>query len=229
MTRLAATIIWDVRLQARYGFYYAGAVVAIIWIALFTLIPSANLNFLLPVFLFGNLAMTTFYFIAGLVLLEKGQHTLEGLVITPLRQGEYLSAKIITLSLLAILESVLIVALGYGFNLNWLWLLLGLSLLAAIYSLAGFISVSRYQALNEYIMPSGLFTLVLSLPLIDYFDLWPSPIFYLLPTQPPLLLLRAAFQPVETWQLVYAILGAIIWIGIGYRWSKRVFYRFLTN
>jgi len=228
MSRLLATIGWDVQLQFRYGFYYAGAVVAIIWIALFSLIPAMDLDLLLPVFLFGNLTMTTFYFVAGLVLLEKGQHTLQGLVVTPLRQGEYLVAKIVTLTWLAMLESLLIVGVSYGLALNWLWLLSGLLAMAAIYILAGFIFVSRYDSINEYLMPSGLLTLFLSLPLIDYFEMWPSLLFYLLPTQPPLLLLRAAFQPLAAWQLGYALLGSIFWIGVGYGWSKRVFYRVIA-
>ncbi|MCB0153323.1 MAG: ABC transporter permease [Anaerolineae bacterium] len=229
MSRLLATVGWEAQLQFRYGFYYAGAVVALIWIALFSLIPAMDLALLLPVFLFGNLTMTTFYFVAGLVLLEKAQHTLQGLVVTPLRRGEYLAAKIVTLTWLALLESVLIVGLSYGLRLNWLWLLLGLLALAAIYTLAGFIFVSRYDSINEYLMPSGLVTLLLSLPLIDYFELWPSLLFYLLPTQPPLLLLRAAFQPVAAWQLIYAGLGSLLWIGVGYAWSKRVFQLTINN
>lgn len=229
MSRLLATIVWDMQLQFRYGFYYAGAVVAIIWIALFSMLPAMDLELLLPVFLFGNLAMTTFYFVAGLVLLEKGQHTLLGLVVTPLRRGEYLTAKIITLTWLALLESLLIVGVSYGLGLNWLWLLFGLLALAAIYILAGFIFVSRYDSINEYLMPSGLLTGLLSLPLLDYFELWPSLLFYLLPTQPPLLLLRAAFQPVATWQLGYAMLGSLLWIGVGYGWSKRVFQLTINN
>jgi fluoroquinolone transport system permease protein len=229
MSRLWSTILWDIQLQARYGFYYAGVVVVLMWIVLFSLIPIPNFAFLLPVFLFGNLTMTTFYFIAGLVLLEKAQRTLQGLVVTPLRRGEYLTAKMLTLTLLALLESVAIVVMSYGVALNWGWLLLGLVFMSLIYCLSSFIAVSRYEAINEYLMPSGLVTLVLSLPLIDYFGLWPSPIFYLLPTQPPLLLLQAAFQPLAVWQMVYAILFSLLWIGVGYVWSQRVFDRFIIQ
>lgn len=228
MSRFLATMVWDARLQFRYGFYYAGAFVAVVWMALFSQVPG-DLAVAMPVFLLGNMTLTTFYFIAGLVLLEKGQGTLAGLLLTPLRRGEYLLSKVATLALLAGLENVAIVLIGYGTNLNWLWLLLGLGLVAAIYVLLGFIAVSRFAAINEYLLPSGLITLVLSLPLIDYFGLWSSFIFYLLPTYPPLFLLKAAFRPVEPWQFIYGILGSILWIGIGFWWGKRVFERFIVN
>ncbi len=37
------------------------------------------------VFVLGNMTIGTFYFMAGLVLLEKGDGVLEGLIVTPLR------------------------------------------------------------------------------------------------------------------------------------------------
>ncbi len=229
MTRLLATIIWDVQLQLRYGFYYAGAFVAVIWVALLSQLPSASLIQILPALLFLNLVMTTFYFIAGLVLLEKGQQTLAGLVLTPLRPGEYLLSKVVTLTLLGLLECVVISLLAYGVGLNWWSLILGLVALAAIYTLLGFVSVSRYTSINEYILPSTLVITVLALPLADYFGLWSNPIFYLWPTQPALLLLKGAFQPIATWQMLYALSASVVWLGLGYWWSRRVFVRFILN
>lgn len=46
----------------------------------------------------GNLPLATFFFIAGLVLLEKGEGTLEAQIVTPLTAGGYLASKILTLT-----------------------------------------------------------------------------------------------------------------------------------
>ena len=46
--------------------------------------------------------LATFVFLAGLLLIEKGQGTLEGLIVTPLRSSEYLLAKILSLTVLAV-------------------------------------------------------------------------------------------------------------------------------
>jgi fluoroquinolone transport system permease protein len=229
MKRLWVSMLWDVQLQFRYGFYYAGAVVAVIWMLLLSLASAEGLRLLLPPFLFLNLVMTTFYFIGGLVLLEKKQGTLAGLVLTPLRQHEYLAAKVTTLAILAAIECVLVVLVVYGVGLNWALLLAGLLSLAVVYTLFGFVAVSRFDSINAYIVPSGFIVALLTLPLVDYFGLWASPIFYLLPTQAALLLLAAAFRPIAPWQMVYGLLATIFWAGLGLWWSRRVFHRFTTG
>jgi hypothetical protein len=126
-----------------------------------------ELRWLLPPMVVGNLLISTFSFIGGLVLLEKGEGTLTAQVITPLRIGEYLAAKIATLTALALAETLVLVLLIAGWRFDALLLILGVILAAAIYCLAGFITVVRYAAINEYLLPSGGYIAVLWLPLRD--------------------------------------------------------------
>ena len=91
MHRLAATVLLDLRLQLRNGFYYAVAFVLACWFLLLTRLPPLDWGYVLPAVVFGNLVMVNFYFVAGLVLLEKGEGTLEAQVVTPLADWEYLA------------------------------------------------------------------------------------------------------------------------------------------
>lgn len=228
MNRLLATIRWDIQLQFRNGFYYASVFVALIWIALLTQAPGLDLNLLLPAFILGNLVMNTFYFIAGLVLLEKGEGTLEAQVVTPLRTWEYLASKVITLTLLSLVECLAIVSFSYGLGFRMIPLLLGITLLAVLYCLYGFVVVARYDSINEYLFPSVFYTTILSIPLLDYFGLVKSWLFYLHPIQAPLVLLQAAFQPVPSWQIVYGLAYAALWSALIYEMTRRAFYRFIV-
>ena len=73
MHRLAATVRLDLRLQMRNGFlYYAVAFVLACWFVVLTRLPAIDWGYVLPAVVFGNLVMVNFYFVAGLVLLEKG-------------------------------------------------------------------------------------------------------------------------------------------------------------
>lgn len=227
MNRLLSTMRWDMRLQFRNGFYYASTFVAVFLIIVVSQLNVPNLDFILPAFIFGNILTNTFYFIAGLVLLEKGEGTLEGLVVTPLRDAEYLLAKVITLVILSILETAVVVVAVYGLGLNWLWLLAGILLLGALYALSGFIFVARYDSINEFLFPSVIATAVLSIPVFSYLGL-DSWLFYLHPMQAPLLLLRAAFTPVAPWQLVYGVVYALLWCSIAFYLARRAFYRFVV-
>lgn len=227
MNRLLSTMRWDIQLQFRNGFYYASLFVIIIGTGILLQFPNADLAFLLPAIIFGNLTINTFYFVSGLVLLEKREGTLEGLVVTPLRRGEYLIAKVITLLLLSVIESFIIILLLFGWRFNWLYFLFGLAFLGAMYTLVGFVAVSRYDSINEFLMPSFLITTLFSIPLLDYFGLVESWLIYLHPMQAPLSLMKAAFISVPTWEIIYGLLYGAVGSLLTYLWAQRAFYQFV--
>lgn len=229
MRRFISTMGLDVRLQFRYGLYLAGLFVAVTTIVALKLIPKMDFGFLLPAFLFFSVNVTTFYFIAGQVLFEKGEGTLEPLVVTPLRTGEYLGSKVITLTFLALWESLAIVVFIFGLDFNFLLLISGITLMGAIYCLIGFILIARYDSINRFLMPSSLFVIFLQLPIIDYLGLWESRLFYVFPLQAPLMVMKAAFVPIETWQLVYGVLYSVFWIGALYFLAQRTFLSFIIR
>jgi fluoroquinolone transport system permease protein len=136
MRRLLATARCDVRLQSRNGFYYATAFVLIVCVALLSRIPALDLDWLVPALVLGNLLLNTFYFIGGLILLEKGEGTLEAQVVTPLRTWEYLASKICTLTLLGLVENLVIVMLLVGLGFSPLPLAVSVVLTSALYCLS---------------------------------------------------------------------------------------------
>ncbi|MDQ5853272.1 MAG: hypothetical protein M3380_14620 [Chloroflexota bacterium] len=56
---------------------------------------------------------------------------------------------------------------------------------------------------------------------------WDNPLIYLPPLQAPLLVIQAAFQPVEFWRIRYGLLYAGLWIGLVYRFARRALRRFV--
>lgn len=230
MNRLLATMRLDMTLQFRNGFYYVSAAVVVLFVvALRTFFDQAGQALALPALFLVGLAGSTYIFVAGLLLFEKGQRTLDGIIVTPLRSAEYLTAKLVTLTLLATLESLLITLLTYGFGFNPLLLIAGIAGMGLFYTLIGLVVVVRYESVTDFLLPSTLYTVGLQLPLIDYFGIWQSPLFYLFPTQPALLLMRAAFEPIATWQLAYAIVGSVAAVGATYLWASRAFDHFIVQ
>jgi fluoroquinolone transport system permease protein len=229
MRRILATAGLDARLQFRNGFYYAALFVVALLGILITQVPRLDWGYLLPVLAQSGLALSTFYFIGGLALLEKGEGTLEAQVVSPLRPREYLLSKLATLAGLAVVENLTLVIIAVGPNFNPTWWLAGTMAGAFIYSLFGFIAVARYDSINEYLFPSLLFTTALSMPFIDYFGVLSHTVFYLHPIQPVLILLRAAFTPVPDYLLVYALVAATLWTAFLYWWAIRTFRRFVTQ
>jgi fluoroquinolone transport system permease protein len=228
VSRLVATMWCDVRLQMRNGFYWAVAFLLTMLLVLVSQLPSFDWVPVLPPLVLGNLAVATFFFIAGLILLEKGEGTLEAQVVTPLTEATYLTSKIVTLTALSIVESIVIVLVTNGLEFRPLPLVVGIVLTATLYCLAGFLAVVRYDSINEFLFPTMIWVTLFSLPILHYAGLWSSPLMYLHPFQAPLVILKGAFNPLRPWEWIYGIGYATLWSSLAFFWSRRAFRRFVV-
>ncbi len=227
MRRLLTTLHSDIRLQIRNGFYWAAAIVAVCWIILLRQLLIDEWYRFLPVLFLSNLLVGTFYFVAGLVLLEKREGTLTAQVVTPLRDWEYLAAKTVSLTGLAIVESYAILALS-GIDLHPIPLLLGVAAGAVILTLTGFISVSRFSSVNEYLFPSFLITMLFVPPFLNYFGILKSSLHLLHPLAPPLTLASLALEAGGRFDWLYGLTGSLLWCGLLFVAALRAYRRFVV-
>ena len=230
MSRLLPTMRLDMLAQKRYGFYYAATFVTLVWVALLYPLPDEILDLAMPFVVFTDLAVVGYYFVAGMVLFEKGENTLSALVTTPLRFQEYLASKLATLTGLAIAMSLVVVLAGYGLSFNLALLLAGVILTSLVSLLAGFTTVSPFDSISSYLVPSSLVLTVLGLPIFCFFGFLVHPLFYLLPTQGPMLLLGGAFDPglLDAWQVAYAVVYPLLWISGLFLLAQRAFDRYVV-
>jgi fluoroquinolone transport system permease protein len=229
MTRLTSTMKWDVRLQWRNGFYYAAIVIVVVFLLIFSQVAINNIAWIMPYMLINNMVIGTFYFIGGLVLLEKGEGSLEARVTTPLRPAEYLTAKVATLTVLSLVESVLIVVAAVGFDVNWLFVLLGVTATGVFLCLVGFIAVVRYDSINEYLLPSILYMMLACLPLGFYLANWQHWLLYLHPVQAMLTLIAGGWESLPWWLTAYCLIYSSLWIALLAHLSLRAFHRFVIT
>ncbi len=231
MSRFASTLRLDLLLQLRYGFYYAAAFVTPFWIAMLLPLPDSVLQIAVPLVVFAELAVIGYYFIAGMVLFEKGERTLYALVCTPLRFGEYLTSKLATLTMMAVAASLVVVTAGYGIGFDLTLFIPSVVFVSLIALLAGFISVLPFDSITRYLLPSQPPLAVMSLPLLPFLGLWQSPAFYLIPTHGALLLLGGAFgaTSLTVWQILYAVLYQFLWVFILVLVARRTFDRYVVR
>ena len=224
MSRLAATLVADLRVQLRNGFYFATALVVACSILLLRWLPAEAAAVFLPVVLLQNVVVNAFYFVSALLLLERGEGTLVAQGVTPLRDDEYLASKLLTLVSLSLVESLLIAAAVLGLDGRLVLMALGITLAATVFCVAGVGLVVRYESINEFIMPSVLYTFLLSLPLLGYFGLGPRAWYLPHPIQGPLELMQI-HQPFTPGRLAYAIGCPLVWVVPAYFWSRRALRR----
>jgi fluoroquinolone transport system permease protein len=229
MSRYLSILKWEIIRQYKNGIYFVSLFVLILWITLFIQIKTISLSSIVPMLILGNLSLTTFYFLAGILLFEKGEGSLEAQVTTPIRSWEYLSAKVLTLSVLATLENLIITIAFVGWRFNFLPVLLGTFLACCAFCLVGFLTVIRYDSINEFLLPSMGFMFLLSLPIVS--GVWMPHAFFwhLHPIYGSYLWIESAFQSIESWKLsgsgIYLML-TIFFLG---KWSLNEFNRYVVR
>ena len=209
--------------QWRSGFVLVGGFAVLLWGVLFTtlsMLPPKWFRLLVAGFVTINGLVTTFYFVAALVLLERQQGILGGMAVTPVRPSDYLMSKTTTLTLLALVETVLITIWAVGTAVHWGWLLLGLTGVGMIYTLVGLLLVSRFRSLTSFLLPSAGVVIILLLPLLEMFSLCSPHWFWWNPVQYPLLLLKAAFfqEARLASHLVLGVLGTLLFAA--FLWTR---------
>lgn len=148
MSRLAATIKTDVRIQFRNGFYFATVFVVAFSIVLLRWLPPDVAILILPVVIVENVLVNTFYFVSGLLLLERVEGTFVAQSVTPLRDDEYVAAKLVTLTALSLAESLLIAVAVFGIDAWLVPMAAAIALAAVLFCLVGIGLVVRYDSIK---------------------------------------------------------------------------------
>jgi fluoroquinolone transport system permease protein len=230
VSRLSATVRLDTRLQARNSVYAIVGIAALVlaW-PLRVLFTPDPLRFFMPLVALSGVSITTLFLVGVLLMLERGEGTLDVVLVSPLRPAEYLASKLLTLSALALAESALIVLVAYGAAVSLHWLALAVLLRAGLVGSVGVAVGVRHRSITAFLLPAIAWTVAFDLPAIWYLELWPSPVFYAWPTLPSLLLAKAAFLPVAPAEIAWACAyGTVAFLAALY-WALRSLDRFVVR
>jgi fluoroquinolone transport system permease protein len=223
MTQILHALRWDVIVQARNGFYWASAFLVIIISALLLSVPEsarANSAIWVPAILVINLQITTFFFVAGLMLLERDEGTLNALAVSPLSASGYLAMRTIGLTGLAAAETIAIVWIGFGTGGSWSLILLGTAALGVIYTGFGAAIATRYESVNALLLPASAFVALLLLPLLPHLGLAPRLPFFVHPLEPPMTLIRAGYGAIDRVEVAFGMFGSLGWSAIAFVWGR---------
>lgn len=224
MTALLTALRWDVVVQARNGFYWTTALVVLLLGGLLLAVPGdarVDAALWVPVVVIISLQVTTFFFVAGLMLLERDEGTLAALAVSPLSPGGYLAARTLSLTALAVVETLVIVWIGFDLPSAWLTTLSGMAVLGIIYTASGAAMAARYGSVNTFLLPASMVVLLLLLPLVPHLGLAPRWPFVLHPTEPALTLLRAGYGVARGADLAFGFGGSLFWSVVAFLWARR--------
>ncbi len=208
--RLVANVICDFKLAQRNGFFLAALVISAIHLALLWWMRSILDDWILALVLLEIFIFNGFYFAAALVLLSKSENTLGAQFLTPLQPTEWVLAKCLVLSLLAIIEGLFVTLPLWQPAL--ITLLLSAVLMTSFLCQLGLAMVQRYRSLSEFLMPSSLVFLLLLIPVLQLTEVWSSQWLALHPMTPYIMLLKSSLTTDASATHLWWWAAAIFWL-----------------
>lgn len=188
----------DVRFQFKQGFYLVYIILTLFYMILLGKLPAEWKSVLVPLVIFSDPAMVGFFFIGALVMLEKVQGVTQYVVVTPLRSLEYLLAKALSLTVLALAATFLITLTVYDQPLNWFLLILGVILTSFFFVLYGFVVAAPCITMNQFFIRMIPFLLLIILPCFSMIGFPYSWVFNIFPSVAGLKLVYGAFNGIGT-------------------------------
>jgi fluoroquinolone transport system permease protein len=222
--RLIGALKTDIRFQYKQGFYWVYVLLTVIYLVLIQKLPAGIVReYSIPLVIFTDPSLIGFFFIGGIVMLEKQQGITEYLAVTPLSPKEYFISKAVSLGTVAIAASFMIAIPLCRGSLNWGLLFIGISLTSVFFTFYGFIVAAGCRTVNQYFIKMVPFLLLAVLPCFSLIGFNYSWLFNALPSVSGLMLILGAFQGITLFEAALYILIMCLWILIIFRTALLVY------
>ncbi|MBB4911606.1 fluoroquinolone export ABC transporter permease subunit [Actinophytocola algeriensis] len=212
MNRLRAAVALEWQVEWRYRIPAVALGLTAVWTLVLLAVPGPLARGAGPVILTIDTATFGSFFIAALVLFERGEGALAALTVSPLRFGEYLGAKVGVLTGLSVVSAVP-VALAAGVNL--VAALLGVVLLAVLFLTVSFALVVRRPSLTAFLTVAPLpLAPLIAAPLAHLTGVADHLLLFLVPTTAAAAVIQGRFDPLALGYLL-ATTAVAIWFARG--------------
>jgi len=164
--RMRNLIKGDIKFQFKYGFYFVYVIFTIVYISLIYVLPHSWREKAATIMIFSDPAAMGLFFMGAIVLLEKSERVLNSIAVSPVKVGEYIFSKVISLVLISSVVGV-IIALSANIS-NLLIVIIGITLGSAFFTLLGLIVAANISSLNQFLTATVPIELISFLPPIMY-------------------------------------------------------------
>lgn len=222
----------DYKLILRHHIATVAFAAALLYYFIFQFMPETIHYQAIVMLIFSDPVMLGFLFIGALLLFEKNARTYQAIAVCPIKPWAYLWSKAISLSILALICSVGLALGTAGWRIHWPVFILAVSYASIVFIFLGFAGAARVKNFNQYILIIPLFLLPACLPFLNFLQITNTLWFYILPTQPALLLFQKAFDPLITLQkgeIIYLLTSMSVWTFLSFTLAKLQYQKFLNS
>lgn len=217
--RLVTLLRHDFRMEKSYGIFAAYGFVVGMYAVILHFAAEHIPTWVVTVIIYTDPTILGFFFLGGLMMLEKSENVRQALAMTPMSAQEYILSKYLTLTVIAVIAVTVLALLTGGANI-------GLLLITVIPSSLFFVSVGvlvarRKKTVTGYLIGSLPVILPLVAPmflvLVNPFPIW----LIIFPTTAQFWLMLVAMGVVAApvWQTMLAMAIAILSALVVFKWA----------
>lgn len=213
-TRLYGALKTDMLFQFRSGFHLIYVVLTLIYILVIVQLPESWRSLVAPFMIFSDPTVLGFFFVGGLVMLEKEQGIIDLVMVSPLRIREYLMAKVLSLNIISLVAGTAI-AIVTGVEFNLLLLFLAITVTATFFTLLGFLLAIGSRSINQYFGKAIGGMMVIVLPCFSLVGFQYSWIFYTVPSVSAAKIFLVTFGQEDIKAMIACLIMMVLWnVGI---------------
>lgn len=148
--RFCSLILWDIRFQWRYGFYFIYFVLTVLYVCVLRVLPVDLRQNASSILIYSDPAAMGLLFMGAIVLLEKSQKVLNAMAVSPVKVSEYILAKTAALILISCAVAAVIGIAAKTPNLTAV--IAGTALTSAVFTLIGIVAATKISSLNQFLI-----------------------------------------------------------------------------
>ena len=171
--RFPKLLLWDMKFQARYGFYLLYGILTTFYVVLIFSMPQSWKENAAAILIYSDPAAMGLFSMGAMILLEKSQRLNSFFAVSPIRVLEYVCSKVLSLSMIALLVAVVLATVA---NLRPLFpVLTGTFLSGIVFTLSGIIVATKITSLNQFILATVPIEIIAFVPaVLHLFDITPD-------------------------------------------------------
>ena len=172
-----------------------------------------------PLLIFVDATSMAIVLIGAFMFFERQEGSIRTILVSPVSKVEYCMSKAVATVFSSVLTLVILYLYAFYFkelDLNFIWMLGAVVLVALFHSLVGFILTYYSRDFTGMLMNMMLYIFVFFIPvLLEYLEILQHDLvenlIYIAPTKASMTLLLSPANGVETWETVYSLL----YLGLG--------------
>jgi fluoroquinolone transport system permease protein len=183
-----------------------------------------NVEKIITLLIYNDPALIGFIFIGISIILEKDQEVLPALFVTPLSRHVYLISRILTLSAIGFFGALAMVLTAKGTAFNFIHFAVGAYSTCVLFCLIGIFIVSYTTEILHFLLRAVPLLILMSLPLMNYFELTDWAFLKIFPVQGGLNLMVNSYREAPNLgEIIFGYFSIAVWIPLLYWFVYRIF------